>query len=168
MPRILGIDPGIRCLGWGVIDADGSHYNYLEAGVVRPSANRHLAERLLHIERALDVVIARHSPELCSLENVFYHKNPRSMLTLGQAQAAGILCAARAGMEVTLYTPREIKQAVTGRGGADKQQVRFMVERILGLRFTDEPDDLSDALAVAICHAGRFENAAREGKGALA
>lgn len=90
------------------------------------------------------------------MENVFYHQNPQSTLTLGRAQAAAMLCAARCGLPVTLYSPGEVKQALTGGGRAAKQQVRFMVERILGRRFAaTDADDLTDALAVALCHGGR-------------
>ncbi len=96
------------------------------------------------------------SPGSCAVENVFYHKNPKSTITLGRAQAAAMLCAGRRGLEVTLYSPSEVKLAITGGGRASKDQVRFMVERILGEKFNEgASDDVSDALAVALCDAGR-------------
>lgn len=155
MPRILGIDPGIRRTGYGVVDAEGGVFRCVEAGVVRPPADAPLAERLLCIESAVDAVIARALPAACALESVFQHKSARSALTLGQAQAAAVLAAARRGLPVSLYNPSEVKQALTGGGRAAKEQVRFMVERILGRDLSGEPDDLSDALAVALCHGGR-------------
>ena len=157
MPRIIGIDPGIRRTGYGVIDTDGTRFHLVDAGVIKPPVDLPLVERLLRIERALEIVIAEHRPDSCGVENVFYHKNPRSMLTLGQAQSAAMLTAARNGLAVETYSPTEVKQAVTGGGRAAKEQVCFMVERILGRDFSGSPDDMTDALAVAICHAGRTE-----------
>ncbi len=107
------------------------------------------------IEREVDALIELWSPEACAVENVFYHKNPKSMITLGRAQAAAMLTAARHDLPVNLYSPSEVKQAITGGGRASKEQVQFMVERILGQKITERKTDESDALAVAICHAGR-------------
>lgn len=115
-------------------------------------------ERLLWIEREVDALIVTWALDCCAVENVFYHKNPKSMITLGRAQAAAMLCAARRGLAVTLYSPSEVKQAITGGGRAAKEQVRFMVERILGQDVSEGKLDSSDALAVAICHAGRAES----------
>ena len=155
MPRILGIDPGIRHTGYGVVDASGARFAWLAGGVIRPPVDAQLAERLLHIATAVEAVIAEHRPDCCAVENIFTHRNPQSTLTLGRAQSAAILAAARHGIDVVLYSPSEVKQSLTGGGRADKQQVRFMVERILGLDLSAQSDDLSDALAVAICHGGR-------------
>jgi crossover junction endodeoxyribonuclease RuvC len=155
MPRILGIDPGIRRTGYGLIDTEGSRFVWVAAGVIAPDEAADLPERLLCIHRELGAVLALHRPDACAFENVYYHKNPRSMLTLGQAQAAAILATAGRDLAPAFYSPSEIKQALTGSGRAAKEQVRFMVERILGRPLGSEPDDLSDALAVAICHAGR-------------
>jgi crossover junction endodeoxyribonuclease RuvC len=152
----LGIDPGIRRTGYGVIAAVGAECRLLDAGILAPSPAAPLVDRLLEIERGIEALIARWQPESCAVENVFYHQNPQSTLTLGRAQAAALLCAGRRGLPLVLYSPGEVKLALTGGGRAAKQQVRFMVERILGERFGAEvPDDLTDALAVALCHAGR-------------
>jgi crossover junction endodeoxyribonuclease RuvC len=124
-------------------------------GVIRPPTDAPLPERLLAIELELTEIIGRHDPGCCAIESVYYHKNPKSMLTLGQAQAAAILATAHASLGIHFYSPSEIKQAVTGGGRAGKEQVRFMVERILGITLDEQADDASDALAVAICHAGR-------------
>lgn len=141
----------------------------LAAGLIAPPPAAPLLDRLLEIERGVEALIAEWRPESCAVENVFYHQNPQSTLTLGRAQAAAMLGAARRGLPVTLYSPGEVKQALTGGGRAAKQQVRFMVERILGRRFaTAEADDLTDALAVALCHGGRAASplALLAGKGA--
>ena len=138
-----------------MLDAEGSRFTWIGGAVIMAPADAPLPVRLLHISEALEEIILRFAPESCAMESVYYHKNPKSSLTLGQAQAAAILAAAHRGLPVDFYSPSEVKQALTGGGRAAKQQVRFMVERILGLRFEDETDDLSDALAVAICHAGR-------------
>lgn len=101
------------------------------------------------------------------MENVFYHKNPKSTITLGRAQAAAMLCAGRRDLEVTLYSPSEVKLAVTGGGRASKEQIRFMVERILGRKVTEGlSDDASDALAIALCDAGRKSSPLAAGGGA--
>jgi len=165
LPRILGIDPGIRRTGYGVVDAEGSRFELVEGGIVRPPVDAHLSERLLCIGEEISELIERRRPDCCALENVYYHKNPKSMLTLGQAQAAAILAAAQHALPVSLYSPSEVKQALTGGGRAGKQQVRYMVERILGQKISEGKalDDLSDALAVAICHAGRQSGAAALG-----
>jgi len=157
MPRILGIDPGIRHTGFGVVDAEGPRHLRVASGVISPDSEASLAERLLYLDREMKRILDRFRPELCAFEQVFYHKNPKSMMILGQAQAACILAAARAGLPVDFYAPREIKMALTGRGAAGKEQVRFMVERILGESFEGRPLDETDALAAAICHAGRRE-----------
>ncbi len=162
MPRILGIDPGIRHTGYGVVDAEGPLHKRVAGGVLSPDPKATLPERLLHLDRELTRVLEEYKPELCAFENVFYHKNPKSMMILGQAQAACILAAARMELPVAFYAPREIKLALTGQGGAGKEQVRFMVERILGESFEGRPMDETDALAAAICHASRREPLAME------
>ncbi len=157
MPRILGIDPGIRHTGYGVVDAEGPLHRRVIAGVLSPDPKASLPDRLLHLDRELSLILEDIRPDFCAFENVFYHKNPKSMMILGQAQAACILAVARADLPAAFYAPREIKMAITGQGSAGKEQVRFMVERILGESFEGHPLDETDALAVAICHASRRE-----------
>ncbi len=137
------------------MDAAAGGFVHVAGGIIRPPTDAPLPERLLVIESELGAIIHEHRPQSCAVESVFYHKNPKSMLTLGQAQAAAILAVAHAALSIQFYSPSEIKQAITGGGRAAKEQVRFMVERILGISLAGDPDDLSDALAVAICHAGR-------------
>lgn len=129
--------------------------DWVAGDVLRPSPQAPLSARLLSITRGLEELLARYRPDSCAFESVYQHRNPRSALTLGQAQAAAIIAVAARELPVIFYSPSEVKQALTGSGRAAKEQVRFMVERILGVDLADAADDLSDALAVAICHAGR-------------
>ena len=150
---ILGVDPGSHATGYGVIDT-GPVVRMLAGGVIRTSAKAPLCERLLTIHAELSAVIAAHDPMQMAVEDLFNAKNPRSSLILGHARGVILLAGAHAGLPVSEYAPREVKQAVTGNGSATKEQVRFMVMRLLGL--TEAPPlDLSDALAVALAHKGR-------------
>jgi len=150
---VLGVDPGSHATGYGVI-ATGPVVRMLAGGVIRAARNAPLAERLLAIHTALSEVIAEHGPDAMAVEDLFNAKNPRSSLILGHARGAILLAGAQAGLAVAEYAPREIKLALTGNGAAAKEQVRFMVMRLLALK-TEPPLDQSDALAVALAHAGR-------------
>ncbi|MCB1760525.1 MAG: crossover junction endodeoxyribonuclease RuvC [Gammaproteobacteria bacterium] len=151
MRRILGIDPGSRVTGYGVILSDGSRSSHLASGCIRVT-NEDFAQRLGEIFRQVAAVVAEYEPEELAIEQVFVAKNPASALKLGQARGAAICAAVVAGLPVSEYTPRMIKQSVVGTGGADKAQVEHMVRRILGIDCKLAPDQ-SDALAVAISHA---------------
>ncbi len=148
--RILGIDPGSRTTGYGLIDADGSRSVYVASGCLQVSGAG-LPERLGMIFRELSALIEEYAPRELAIESVFMHRNADSALKLGQARGAAICAAVTRDLPVAEYAPREIKQAVVGRGGADKQQVQHMV-RVL-LKLSDTPRaDAADALAVALCH----------------
>ena len=150
---VLGVDPGSHATGYGVIST-GPVVRMLAGGVIRTSTGAPLADRLLTIHTGLTDVIAAHDPVAMAVEDLFNAKNPRSSLILGHARGAILLAGAQAGLPVSEYAPREVKQALTGNGAAAKEQVRFMVMRLLCLK--DEPPlDMSDALAVALTHAGR-------------
>ena len=150
---VLGIDPGSHRTGWGIITCSGSKYQHIDSGVVL-GGDGGLAERLLRLADGLDAVLARHKPTALSIENIFHAKNAQSALALGHARGVAVLCAVRAGLSVAEYTPGQIKQATTGRGRAEKEQVQDMVRIILGLpRDKTMILDQSDALAAAICHA---------------
>jgi crossover junction endodeoxyribonuclease RuvC len=149
---IMGVDPGSRATGYGVIDT-GPVARMLAGGVIRTTGSE-LAPRLLQIHETLSAVIAEFDPEVLAVENLFNAKNPRSSLVLGHARGVILLAGAQAGLPVAEYAPREIKLALTGQGGAAKEQVRAMVMRLLKLG-GEPPLDLSDALAVALAHAGR-------------
>lgn len=154
---ILGVDPGTRATGYGVVEIEGSKETVIEYGVLRLDPEDAQPLRLKQIFERLTDVIARHLPDECAVEMPVYGKNPQSMLKLGRAQAAAMLAALTREVPITQYTPSEVKKAVTGKGNADKMQVMFMVRRLLGVTDADPPltHDASDALAVALCHAHR-------------
>lgn len=149
--RILGIDPGLRVTGFGVIEANGTRLRYVTSGCIRMSPGE-LPERLKIILRDLGTVIATHVPCEVAIEKVFVNVNPRSTLLLGQARGAAISAAVLAELPVNEYTALQIKQAVVGHGQAAKEQVQEMVRRLLALPARPSTD-AADALACAICHA---------------
>jgi crossover junction endodeoxyribonuclease RuvC len=150
--RLLGLDPGLRATGWGIIDANGNHLSAVANGTIRASVDAPLAERLHHIFAEVGRVINEFSPHECAVEETFVNKNPASTLKLGHARAAAILGAAEAGLTVAEYSPNAVKKAVVGAGHADKKQVAVMVNMLLPAANADSSDS-ADALAVAICHA---------------
>ncbi len=150
--RILGIDPGSRATGFGLVDGAAGRLRLVDAGTVRPGRDLSLPDRLRVIHEALLELVDRHGPAVMAVESVFSARNPRSSLVLGQARGAILLAAALRDVPVAEYAPREVKMAVTGNGAAVKEQVRFMVVRLLGLARPPASLDASDALAVALCH----------------
>ncbi len=163
--RILGIDPGSRICGWGVIDEtkDARTMAHVDCGIVRPNAKKSLPERLGKIYDGLKAVVDEFKPDEVAVEGLFYAKNVKSALILGHARGVAILAAVHAGIEVHEYSPAEIKQAVCGFGRADKQQVTRMVQAILGLPEAAQTD-ASDALACAICHCNSYRMRRAMGK----
>jgi crossover junction endodeoxyribonuclease RuvC len=160
--RILGIDPGSNATGYGVIERRGSQLAHVAHGTVRPAAGAPLAARLADIQRGIAGVISQYAPDLGVVEQVFVAANPRSALVLGQARGAILAAIGAAQLPVEELAAREIKQAVTGSGSADKLQVKAMVMRLLSL--SSKPgSDASDALAAAICraHQGELAGVAR-------
>lgn len=152
MIKILGLDPGLRRTGWGVIQVDGNALRFLAAGTVCSDDKQDLAERLAQLHRGVIEVIKSWSPTLAAVEETFVNKNPLSTLKLGQARGAVMLAASLSGLNVAEYTPNAVKKAVVGSGHAAKEQVQMMVRTLLGGVKT-EGADAADALAVAICHA---------------
>ncbi len=151
--RIIGIDPGSQATGWGILQLAPS-VRRVAGGIIRPGRNLELPMRLLAIYDGLVEAIEAHQPTVMAVESLFNARNARSSLVLGHARGAALLAGARAGLAVCEYSPGEVKKAVTGNGQADKEQVRFMVMRLLSLRETPGLDE-SDALAVALAHKGR-------------
>jgi len=149
--RILGIDPGLRVTGFGVIEKNGASLSYIASGCVK-SGNADLADRLKTILAGLREIIGEHHPQQVALEKVFVNVNPASTLALGQARGTAICAAVDAGLPVAEYTALQGKQAVVGNGHAKKEQVQEMVRRLLGLAGAPSAD-AADALACAICHA---------------
>ncbi|MCP5036629.1 MAG: crossover junction endodeoxyribonuclease RuvC [Rhodobacteraceae bacterium] len=165
--RVLGIDPGLRNLGWGVIDADGVHIRHVANGICR-SGSGELAERLLTLFEALSDIVSQYAPDTAAVEQTFVNKDGAGTLKLGQARGVAMLVPARAGLEVGEYAPNKVKKTVVGVGHADKKQVEHMVRlQLPGVDIAGA--DAADALAIALCHAhhslasGRLQAAIRKG-----
>lgn len=153
MTRILGIDPGSRVTGYAVIDVRGPDLHTVCHGVFRPPASLPFHERIARIADALGQIIEQRRPREAAVEDLFHAANARSALRLAHVRGAILVEIARRGLDVHTYAPKSVKKALTGVGSADKAQVQAMVERLLNLRLPDASHDVSDALAVAICHA---------------
>lgn len=158
---ILGIDPGSRITGYGLIDNRPNKMTYIDSGHIAVQGDG-LPQRLGFIFASLNELIAEHQPEQMGIESVFMHKNADSALKLGQARGAAICAAHQAGLAVFEYAPREVKLAVVGQGGAHKDQVKHMVTRLLGLKHELQSDE-SDGLAIAVCHAQQMTAQQRTG-----
>jgi crossover junction endodeoxyribonuclease RuvC len=150
--RIIGIDPGLRNTGWGVIEAEGSRISYVADGSVHSDADRSLAERLLQIHQQLVDVLTAWSPDEAAIEETFVNKDARATLKLGQARGVAMLVPALAGLAVAEYPPNVVKKSVVGAGHAEKDQVKHMVKILLPRAQLNSVDSV-DALAIAICHA---------------
>jgi crossover junction endodeoxyribonuclease RuvC len=150
--RILGLDPGLRRTGWGVVEIDGARLRHIAHGVIAPDDKAALSERLLTIHQAIAEIVAAWSPDEAAIEETFVTANGSSTLKLGHARAAAMLAPAAAGLSVAEYAATVIKKGLVGTGAADKQQVAFMVARLLPSSGSPVAD-AADALAVAICHA---------------
>ncbi len=152
--RILGLDPGLRHTGWGLISVEGQQFRYIDSGVINPSMKEEsLALRLAELFEKLSTVITQIDPDEAVVEETFVNKNPASTLKLGMARGVVLLAPARAKVPVFEYTANQVKKSVVGSGHADKTQVFHMVRRLLPLSPIDLKADASDALAVALCHA---------------
>ncbi len=158
--RVIGIDPGLRRTGWGVIEQAGHRLIHVANGVVRSTDSLSLAERLVEVYDGLRAVLDALAPEQAAVETTFVNKDAAATLKLGQARAVALLVPAQTGVPVAEYAPNLIKKSVVGTGHADKHQIRAMVERLLpGVEIAGA--DAADALAVAICHAHHGPVAAR-------
>lgn len=149
---ILGIDPGTIVMGYGVIAVKGKHISLAEMGVLRLAAKLDAYERLQQIHETVCALILRNKPDCFAIEAPFFGKNVQSMLKLGRAQGVAIAAAMQAGIPVTEYSPKKIKQSITGNGNADKLQVLKMLQTILKFEEGPKTLDASDALAAAVCH----------------
>ena len=158
MAIILGIDPGSRFTGYGVIEQHGRKFTYLGSGCIKAiAAGEDLGTRLQTIFAGVSELIIQFKPDMFAIEQVFMASNPDSALKLGQARGAAIVAATNAGMTIAEYSARQIKQSVVGTGAADKTQVQHMVKSILKLPGTPQAD-AADALAVALCHAHSYDS----------
>ncbi|OGT28406.1 MAG: crossover junction endodeoxyribonuclease RuvC [Gammaproteobacteria bacterium RBG_16_66_13] len=151
---VLGIDPGTARTGYGLVQHTASGGLRMVAyGVIETEAGQPMGERLLRLESELEALLAEHRPAGAGVERLYFDRNVSSALTVGQARGVVLLMLARHAIPMTEYTPREVKQAVVGYGGADKKQMQAMVRLLLEMDHEPRPDDAADALAIAICHA---------------
>jgi crossover junction endodeoxyribonuclease RuvC len=152
--RALGIDPGTRYLGWGVIDCDGNRMAHVAHGVIHADEKLPLAERLRLIEEGLIEVLEQHRPVAGSVETLFFHRDAQAAAKLGHARGVVLLCLQRAGVRIAEYAPALVKRSITGNGRAGKEQVALMVKALLCLD-QPPPSDAADALALAVTHVRR-------------
>lgn len=150
--RIIGIDPGLRRTGWGVIEAEGNQLRFVASGMITTRAQASDAERLVRIHEGLLGIVATHQPVEAAVEATFVNKNPKASLKLGQARGIALLVPALEGLQIWEYAPNQVKKTVVGAGHSDKAQIRVMVSILLP-RARFESDDAADALAIALCHA---------------
>jgi len=150
--KVLGIDPGSQTLGWGIVEGIGLKYQGIAYGTVKSSPREAFSKRLLKIGDGIEEVIEKFDPDILSIEEAFYAKNVKVALKLGQVRGAVLLIGEKAGLEISEYSPKTIKQTVVGYGNAEKSQIQEMVRILLKLSKTPEPHDAADALAIAICH----------------
>jgi crossover junction endodeoxyribonuclease RuvC len=166
--KVLGVDPGTAATGYGVVvREDGGAASLVECGVIRTRSGEALSRRLGEIHEGLGEVLERHAPDVVAVEGVFYGKNVRTTVLLGHARGVILLTAAQRGLEVAEYSPAEVKNAVVGTGRATKEQVQYMVKKLLRLKAVPAPSDAADGVAVALCHlnAGRLARAAKQAVG---
>lgn len=149
---VLGVDPGTAITGYGLVREDDGELTLAACGAITTSADQPLAERLAIIYRRLWELIAEHRPQAVAVEQLFFSRNVRTALAVGQARGVALLAAAHAHVPVYEYTPLQVKQAIVGYGRADKVQVQEMVRVVLRLDAVPQPDDAADAVAVAVCH----------------
>lgn len=158
--RLIGLDPGLRRTGWGVVDTEGNRLRHVANGAVVTDDKASLAERLVHLHDELSLVLDRYGPDEAAVEETFVNKNPNSTLKLGHARGVVVLVPARRGLPLAEYAANLIKKSVVGVGHADKEQIQMMVKILLPGCKPDSAD-AADALAVAICHAHHRATGAR-------
>ena len=149
---ILGIDPGIAIVGWGVLDYQGSKFKVIDFGSIQTPSTMSTEDRLCAVYDALASIIEKYKPEQMAIEELFWNTNQKTGIRVSEARGVILLCARKHGLEIAEYTPLQVKQAVVGYGRAEKKQVITMVTMLLGLPKPPKPDDTADALAIAICH----------------
>jgi crossover junction endodeoxyribonuclease RuvC len=150
---VLGVDPGIAIVGFGIVEKKGHHLRPVQYGSITTKAELRTETRLKQIYEALGEILTRYKPDVVAVEKLFFNRNVTTALTVGQARGVIMLAAEQHTLPLAEYTPLQVKQAVVGYGAAEKQQVQEMVRTLLKLKEKPRPDDVADALAVAICHA---------------
>lgn len=154
--KILGIDPGYAIVGFGIVEYKGNKFTPIEYGAITTDNEMLFPERLKYIYDRTTDIINMHKPEFLSIEELFFNTNVKTAIAVGHARGVLLLAAQNLGVPIYEYTPLQIKQAVTGYGRADKNQVQQMVKTLLSLQKVPKPDDTADALAVAVCHAHSY------------
>ncbi|MDU4697610.1 MULTISPECIES: crossover junction endodeoxyribonuclease RuvC [Paenibacillus] len=154
--RILGIDPGIAIVGFGFIDKQGSKVTPVQYGCIQTEAHTPEEERLMHVYEAMVQLIDKYKPEAVAFEKLFFNRNVTTAMSVSQARGVLVLAAAQKGLPIAEYTPMQVKQAIVGYGKAEKRQVQEMTRMFLKLQAIPKPDDVADALAVAVCHAHSY------------
>lgn len=149
---IMGIDPGFAITGYGIVKYEGNKFSVIDYGAVTTKAGEVFSERLLKLDERLSELMNLHKPEAISVEELFFNKNIKTAIAAAHGRGVALTAAARSGASVFEYTPLQVKQAVVGYGRAEKAQVQQMVKAILNLPEIPKPDDVADALAIAICH----------------
>ncbi len=150
--RIIGIDPGIAIVGYGIIDVNGNKTKVIDYGVIETSSSLDLPSRLEEIFKLITKLLEMYNPDELAIEELFFSKNVKTAITVGHARGVEVLACKLYGLDVYEYTPLQIKEAITGYGRADKLQIQEMVKRLLNLEKIPKPDDAADALAVALTH----------------
>lgn len=150
--RILGIDPGLAIVGYGIIDKDYNSYKTVAYDAVLTAAHTPIENRIKIIYDEVSLLIAQYKPDVMSIEELFFNNNAKTALAVGQARGVILLAAVERGIPIYEYTPLQVKQALTGYGRASKMQIQQMMKSLLGLREIPKPDDVADALAIAVCH----------------
>ena len=149
---ILGIDPGVAIVGYGVVECVSGNFRCLEYGCITTPAHTLLEDRLSEIYQGMQELISRHRPDCMSVEELFFNTNQKTAVDVAQARGVILLAANQARLPIYEYTPLQVKSAVVGYGRAEKQQVMYMVRQYLHMKETPKPDDAADAIAIAICH----------------
>lgn len=157
--RILGLDPGLAILGFGIIDEEGNKLKLVDYGIINSEPDITFPERLKLLYDDLDFLINRYKPEIVAVEELFYNRNATTAIKVAQARGVQVLCCQQHDLPLYEFTPLQVKQTITGYGRADKKQVQLMVKSLLNMDHMPQPDDAADAIAIAIClsFAGRFK-----------
>lgn len=158
---ILGIDPGIAILGYGLVRYEANKFTVIDYGAITTEAGTPMSVRITMIYNQLTEIILKYKPDAFAVEELFFNKNIKTALTVGHARGVAVLAGSMCGLKIYEYTPLQVKQAVVGYGRAEKSQIQQMVKILLNLREIPKPDDVADALAVAICH-GNSSNFAEQ------
>ena len=149
---VIGIDPGLATVGFGVIRTGNGNIAPISYGCIKTSADKQTSQRLLDIFNEITSLFEKYEPEVIAVEKLFFSKNVTNGLSVSEARGVILLAAAQHNIPVYEYTPNQVKQAITGSGGADKKQMQEMIKRLLGLDEVPEPDDAADGLSIALCH----------------